>query len=118
MAILFNLSLWGSEAWEIVFSVLKQLEVFHLRCIRTILGIIWDNVRDENISNVKFRKRFNNIKHVELKIVKKNDLSEERSYECLIIKFLQDYYLRYVKVREKNPENLFYPILLNDFIST
>ena len=48
-----------------------KLEVFHLRCIRRILGISWDNVREENISNVHVRKRFDNIKNVELQIAKR-----------------------------------------------
>ena len=66
MAIPFNLLLWGCESWATNLDVLKKLEIFQLRCIRRILGISWDNVRDEMISNVQVRKRFNNIKSVEL----------------------------------------------------
>ena len=71
MAIPFNLLLWGSESWATNLDVLKKLEVFYLRCIRKILGISWNNVRDEKISNVQVRKRFNNIKNVELQIAKR-----------------------------------------------
>ena len=52
-------------------DVLKKLEVFHLRSIRRILGISWDNARNEKISNLQVRKRFNNIKNVELQISKR-----------------------------------------------
>ena len=50
---------------------MKKLEVFHLRSIRRILGISWDNVRNEKSSNLQVRKRFNNIKNVELQISKR-----------------------------------------------
>ena len=42
-----------------------------MRCIRRILGISWDNVRDENITNVQVRKRYHNIKNVEIQIAKR-----------------------------------------------
>ena len=57
MAIPFNLLLWGCESWATNLDVLKKLEVFHLRYIRRILGINWDNVRDEKISNLQVRKK-------------------------------------------------------------
>ena len=47
------------------------MEVFHLRYTRRILGISWDNVKEENISNVHVRKKFNNIKYFEFKIAKR-----------------------------------------------
>ena len=47
------------------------MEVFHLRCIRRILVISRDNVREEKISNVHVRKRFDNIRNVELHIAKR-----------------------------------------------
>ena len=53
------------------FGCFEKVRVFHLRSIRRILGISWDNVRDEMISNVQVRKRFNNIKSVELQIAKR-----------------------------------------------
>ena len=42
-----------------------------MRCIRKILGINWNNVRDKTITNVQVRKRLHNIKNVELKIAKR-----------------------------------------------
>ena len=71
IAIPFNLLLGGCESWATNLDVLKKLEIFHLRCIRRILGISWDNMRDENISNQQVRKKFNNIKSVELQIAKR-----------------------------------------------
>ena len=62
MAIPFNLLLWGNEFWATNLIVLKKLEVFHMQCIRRILGISWDNVRDENITNVQVRKRYHKLK--------------------------------------------------------
>ena len=59
MTISFNLLLWGCESWVTNLDVLKKLEIFHLRCIRRILGISWDNMREENISNVQVRNQFN-----------------------------------------------------------
>ena len=50
------------------FGCFEKLEVFNLRYTRRNLGISWDNVRD---SNVQVRKRFNNIKSVELQISKR-----------------------------------------------
>ena len=71
MAIPFNLLLWGCKSWATNLDVLKKLEVFHLRCIRRVLGISRNNVRDEKIYNVQVRKKFNNIKSVELQIAKR-----------------------------------------------
>ena len=70
MAIPFNMLLWGCESWATNLEVWKKLEVFHMRRIRRILDISWDNVRDKNITNVQVRKRFHNIKNVELEIAK------------------------------------------------
>ena len=71
MTIMFNLLLQGSESQATNLDVLKKLEAFHLRCLKKILGISWDNVRDKKISNVQGRKRFNNIKNFELQIAKR-----------------------------------------------
>ena len=71
ISVQFNLLLWGCESWATNLDVLKKLEVFHLRCIRKKLGISWDNVRDEKISNLQVRKKFNNIKTVEMQIAKR-----------------------------------------------
>ena len=71
MAISFNLLLSGGKSWGKNLDELKKLEVFHLRCIRRILGISWDNVREDKISNLQVSKRLNNIKNVELQIAKR-----------------------------------------------
>ena len=66
MAIPFNLLLWGSESCATNLDVLKELEVFHIRYIRSILSISWNNLREDKISNLQVRKRFNISKNVEL----------------------------------------------------
>ena len=71
MAIPFNLLLWGSESCATNLDVLKELEVFHIRYIRSILSISWDDLREEKISNLQVRKRFNISKNVELWIAKR-----------------------------------------------
>ena len=71
MAIPFNLLLSGGKSWGKNLDELKKLEVFHLRCIKRILGISWDNVREDKISNLQVSKRLNNIKNFELQIVKR-----------------------------------------------
>ena len=34
----------------------KKKEVFHLRCIRGILGISWDNMREGDVFNIQVSK--------------------------------------------------------------
>ena len=36
--------LYGAESWKITETVLKKLEVFQRRCLRSILRIFWPNV--------------------------------------------------------------------------
>ena len=50
---------------------MKKLEVIHLRYIRRILGINWDSMREDKISNIQVKKRFNNIKNDELQIARR-----------------------------------------------
>ena len=50
---------------------MKKLEVLHLRYIRRILGINWDSMREDKISNIQVKKRFNNIKNDELQIARR-----------------------------------------------
>ena len=65
MAIPLNLLLWGCD-------LMKRLEVFHMRCLRRILDIRWNDVVDNNkISNKKVRTFFNNIRKVESLIAKR-----------------------------------------------
>ena len=78
----------------------EKLEIFHLRCIRRILGISWDNIKEENISNVQVRKRFNNIKSIELQLAKIRLTFLGKIIRIPNDKFLQDYYLQYAKVRD------------------
>lgn len=35
--------LYGSEAWILYFRQERRLNVFHLRCLRRILGIVWQD---------------------------------------------------------------------------
>ena len=50
---------------------MKKLEVFHIRCLRRILGIKWSDVVDNKISNKKVRTSFNNIRKVKSLIAKR-----------------------------------------------
>ena len=50
---------------------MKKLEVLNLRYIRRILGINWDSMREDKISNIQVKKRFNNIKNDELQIARR-----------------------------------------------
>ena len=46
-------------------SLTKQLEVIHKRCLRRILKIKWDDVRELKIKNVQVREKFKNIDMIE-----------------------------------------------------
>ena len=50
---------------------MNKLEIFHMRCLRRILGIKWSDVIDNKISNKNVRTSFNNIRRVESLIVKR-----------------------------------------------
>ena len=71
MAMPMNLLLWGCESWAMTKDRMKKLEVFHMRCLRRILGIKWSDVVDNKISNKKVRTSFNNIRKVESLIAKR-----------------------------------------------
>ena len=47
------------------------MEVFHMRCLRRILDIMWSDVVDNKISNKNVRTSFNNIRKVESLIAKR-----------------------------------------------
>ena len=44
-AIPINLLLWGCQTWALTKVLTKKLEAFHMRCLRRILKIRWDDVR-------------------------------------------------------------------------
>ena len=71
MDIPLNLLLWGCESWAMTKYFVKKLEVFHMRCLRRILGIKWSDVVDNKISNKKVRTSFNNIRKVKSLIAKR-----------------------------------------------
>ena len=70
-AIPINLLLWGCESWALTKVLISKLEVFHNRCIRSILEIKWDEVRELKITNVQIRKKFYNIDSVENQVSKR-----------------------------------------------
>ena len=47
------------------------MEVFHIRCLRRILDIMWSDVVDNKISNKNVRTSFNNIRKVKSLIAKR-----------------------------------------------
>ena len=65
LVIPINLILWSCQTWAVTKVVTKKLEVFHIRCLRRILKIRWDNVRELKIRNSRVRKNFNNIGTIE-----------------------------------------------------
>ena len=52
-------------------SIDKKVEVFHMRCLRWILKIRWDDVSEQRIRNLYVRKKFLNIKTIEIIISKR-----------------------------------------------
>ena len=70
-AIPINLLLWGCESWALTKVLISKLEVFHNRCIRSILQIKWDEVREFKITNVQIRKKFHNIDSIENQVSKR-----------------------------------------------
>ena len=71
MDIPLNLLLWGCESWAMTKYFMKKLKVFHMRCLRRILGIKWSDVVDNKISNKNIRTSFNNIRKVKSLMVKR-----------------------------------------------
>ena len=51
--------------------LINKLEVFHMRCLRRILGIKWSDVVDNKISNKNIRTFFSNVRKVESLIAKR-----------------------------------------------
>ena len=47
------------------------MEVFHMRCLRRILDIMWSDVVDNKISNKNIRTFFSNVRKVESLIAKR-----------------------------------------------
>ena len=56
LAIPVNLLRWGCQSWALTKFLPKQLEVFHMRRIRRILKIKWDDVRELKIKTFKSEK--------------------------------------------------------------
>ena len=71
MAIPCNLLLWVYQSQATNLDAMKKLEVLNLRYIRRILGINWNSMREDKISNIQLKKRFNNIKNDELQIARR-----------------------------------------------
>ena len=71
MDIPLNLLLWGCESWVMTKDLMKKIEVFHMRCLRSILGIKLNDVVDNKILNKKVRTSLNNVRKVESLIAKR-----------------------------------------------
>ena len=77
-----NLLLWACESWALTKVLISKLEVFHNRCIRSILEIKWDEVRQFKITNNQIRKKFHNIDSIE------NQVSKRRlHFLCKVVRF-------------------------------
>ena len=57
-SVVLGVLLYGSETWTTKRASTKKLEVFHNRCLRSILGISSVQQRMEHISSVDIAKRF------------------------------------------------------------
>ena len=58
LAIPVNLLLWGCQSWALTKVLTKKIEVFHMRCLRRILKIKWDDDRELKIKNIQVREKF------------------------------------------------------------
>jgi len=61
LAIPVNLLLWNSESWSGNSTDLQQIDVFHHKTIRRILGINMADVKEHHITNESIRRQFGNI---------------------------------------------------------
>ena len=52
-----DLLLWGCQSWALTKVLIKKLEVFHMRCIRRILQIKWDDVGEFKIKKQSSQKK-------------------------------------------------------------
>ena len=57
-AVVLGIILYGSETWTTKRFHVRKLEVFHKRCMRTIMGISSVQQRLEHISTIQVAKRF------------------------------------------------------------
>ena len=65
-----NTLLWGCESWNVTEKHQKNLHSFHHSAICRILGIKWDQVQEQKITNEEVRKKLNNILHVDMFIIR------------------------------------------------
>ena len=68
LTITINLFLWGCDSWALRSCPLKQLEVFLHRCIRHILSIDIDEIKDQRITNETVRITFIDIPSIKRQI--------------------------------------------------
>ena len=66
-----NALLWGCETWNLTKDNLKKIMVFHHGAIRRILGIRWNQVREQHIKNHEIREIRCNIPNVDAFINKR-----------------------------------------------
>ena len=58
LAIPVNSLLWGNQTWALTKVLTKKLEFFHMRYLRRILTMKWDDVRELKIENFQVREKF------------------------------------------------------------
>ena len=56
-----NALLWGCESWNLSENNLPKLTTFHRGALRQILGIMWNQVREQHIKNHEVRGLLSNI---------------------------------------------------------
>jgi len=60
-----NALLWGCESWNLTKNNLHKLAVFHHGTIRRILGIKWNQVREQHQKNKEVRGLLCNIPNID-----------------------------------------------------
>ena len=63
-ACVLTVLLWGSETWATTDTILAKMNAFHHSCIRRILRIKMNRVKEERINNETVRKSFGNISSI------------------------------------------------------
>ena len=82
-----NVLLWGSETWNLIKANLKKLNKFPHSAIRWILGIKWEKMKEERITNNEVRAEFNNIPPVKDFVGRHTLRFLERSSEQMIDRY-------------------------------
>jgi len=68
-----NTLLWGCESWNMTAKNIRRLSGFHHKAIKRILGLRWECVKEERITNEEVRNHFNNSPNIETFIIRRTN---------------------------------------------